>query len=232
MINAGLADFIGLVMGLVLTLLVFSYLVGDNPLFRFTIHLFVGVSAGFAGAVALRNVILPKVIFPLLDWSGGTVELTFALVPLILSLLLVGKLSTRFARVGNVAMAYLVGVGAATAIGGAVLGTLFPQVLASMNLLSAGSESTGGFMGGITALFSGLIALTGTLATLIYFHFSARSIPNGESLRHPVIETIARVGQVFIAVTFGVLFAGVYAASLSAFIERWNFIVSFVTSFF
>jgi hypothetical protein len=38
------------------------------------------------------------------------------------------------------------------------------------------------------------------------------------------------IGQFFIAVTFGVLFTGAYAATVSALIERlyfiWNFIVS------
>ena len=43
-----LADWIGALFGFILTLVVFSYLIGDNPVFRLTLHLFIGVSAGFA----------------------------------------------------------------------------------------------------------------------------------------------------------------------------------------
>ena len=55
----GWLDGIGAFLGFVLTLLIFSYLIGDNPLFRITVHIFIGVSAGFAAVIALENVILP-----------------------------------------------------------------------------------------------------------------------------------------------------------------------------
>jgi hypothetical protein len=42
-----------------------------------------------------------------------------------------------------------------------------------------------------------------------------------------MIEALGAMGQGFIAVTFGLLFAGVYMAALTAFIERvhasWSF---------
>ena len=41
-------EFIGLIVGFILTLLVFSYLLGDNPLYRIAIHLLVGTSAAYA----------------------------------------------------------------------------------------------------------------------------------------------------------------------------------------
>uniref|UniRef100_A0A7C4KI20 2-oxoacid dehydrogenase acyltransferase catalytic domain-containing protein n=1 Tax=Anaerolinea thermolimosa TaxID=229919 RepID=A0A7C4KI20_9CHLR len=45
--------------------MVFSYLWKDNALFRVAIYLFVGVSAGYVGAVACRQVLLPRLILPL-----------------------------------------------------------------------------------------------------------------------------------------------------------------------
>ena len=36
---------------LLLTLMVFSYLIGDNPLFRIAVYLFIGVSSGYAATV-------------------------------------------------------------------------------------------------------------------------------------------------------------------------------------
>jgi hypothetical protein len=39
---------------------------------------------------------------------------------------------------------------------------------------------------------------------------------------------MARVGKVFIAIAFGVLFAGVYSAALMALVERLYFIVDYL----
>ena len=224
-----MVDLIGAGLGFLFTLLVFSYVLGDNPLFRFTISVFVGVSAGFAGAVALRNVIFPDLLLPLLRvvllaMTGTTPppEDMLVLLPLFLSALLLMKMSRSLGRMGNVAMAYLVGVGAAAAIGGAVLGTLFPQLNASMNLMDLGAidiEQADFLTFGWEA-FSRLVALVGTLATLIYFHFGARAEPNAPPQRSPWIEFIGKLGQGFIAITFGMMFAGVYAAAVTALIER------------
>jgi hypothetical protein len=47
-----------------------------------------------------------------------------------------------------------------------------------------------------------------------------------------LIEILAVVGRFFIAVTFGVLFAGAYAAALTALVSRIYFIWSFIASLF
>ena len=50
----------------VITILILSYLIGDNPLFRAAVYIFVGVSAGYVAAVAWNQVLLPQVIQPVL----------------------------------------------------------------------------------------------------------------------------------------------------------------------
>ena len=52
-------------MAFLLTLFIFSYLIGDNPLFRIAVYIFVGVSAGYVAAVACRQVLWPDLFFPL-----------------------------------------------------------------------------------------------------------------------------------------------------------------------
>ncbi|MFH1906310.1 MAG: hypothetical protein ABIL11_02840 [Chloroflexota bacterium] len=200
------------------TLMVLSYLVGDNPLFRLAIHIFIGVSAGYAAAVAWHQVLSPKLIQPLL--FGGLLESILAIVPLLLGALLLMKLSPRTAWLGNPAMAFMVGAGAAVAVGGAVLGTLFPQILASINLFDLKTPER---------LFEGSIILIGTLTTLTYFHFGAKATPSGPQ-RGRLVDALGGIGQVFIAITFGVLFAGAYAAAMTALIERLNFLWTFIAS--
>jgi hypothetical protein len=220
-----LADLFGILIGFFFTLMVFSYILGDNPLFRLTLHLFIGVAAGYAAMVAIYSVILPRLVVPLLSDKPGEQLLT--LIPLLLSLLLLTKILPQVSRLGNISMAFLVGVGAAAAIGGAVTGTLFPQTTASINLFDLPSIQARGenlwFQ-----LVNGFIILLGTITTLIYFHFGTSSRLNKASNLRVGIESLGQIGQFFIAITFGVLFAGVYSAALSALIERLTFFVDFL----
>jgi hypothetical protein len=213
-----LGDFAPALVSFLLTLMVGTYIIRDNPLFRIALHLFIGVSAGYAGAVALNGVILPQIIGPFFQFfdGGGVDILILALPPLFLGLLLFTKLTNRLAWLGTPTMAFLVGVGAAAAVGGAVLGTLFPQVQAAANLVDI---ETG-------------IVLIGTIVTLVYFQFSVRAAPDETPQRNRIVEAVGWGGQVFIAVTFGVIFAGVYTSALTALIERVNFVLDFITLFF
>jgi hypothetical protein len=217
-------DFVTAIVSFIFTLSVLSYLVGDNPLFRLAIYIFIGVSAGYAAAVAWHQVLWSKLFMPLI--YGDTFERALALVPLLLGMLMLMKLSPRTARLGNPAMAFMVGAGASVAVGGAVLGTLFPQTQASINLfdLKAGGSVS-------ERIFEASIILVGTLTTLVYFHFSAKATPSGPQGSH-LVDILGGIGQVFIAITFGALFAGVYAAAMTALVERLSFLWSFIASFF
>lgn len=222
-------DLVGAVTGAILSLMVLSYLLGDNPAFRFAVHLFIGVSAGIAAAVAIRNVIIPQVLLPLFD-LGDPIGWLWTALLFILSVLVLMKLSPRFGRVGNVPMAYILGVGAAVIASGAVLGTIFPQVEAASDLFNLRTLPSDTPLNSLMSLINRIILIIGTLSTLAYFHFSARSRPNTPSQRFGIVEYAAGFGQFFIAVTFGVLFAGVLTAALAAWIDRWNFIVQLLDS--
>ena len=217
------ADVIGALIGFILTLLVFSYVIGDNPLFRMVTHIFVGVAVGYAVVLSWYSVIWPQMLLPLVVGSN---EARLALVvPILLALLLLFKVSSRFSAAGSLPLAYLVAVGAATAIGGAVLGTLFPQIAASVNLFDL---TTPDGQSVLLDLLEGGIVLIGAVSTLAYFHFGARPRPDRPPQRSPFIEFLAGIGKYFIAIALGAIFAGVLAASLSALVERITFLVDFL----
>jgi hypothetical protein len=222
-------DFIGSIIGFILTLMVFSYLLGDNGLFRLAVYILVGVSAGFVAVVAWYNVIWPQLIIPL--WSGDGTERGLLLIPLIMSILLIFKAFPRFSKLGTPVMAYLVGVGAAAAMGGAVLGTLIPQILATINQVNwrTMDSNTGSSM---LLLIDGLIFLVGAVSTLVYFQFGVRASGKSQGARSVYMDWIAQLGQFFITIALGVLFAGVFLSALTAFVERWQFIFYFLKSLF
>ena len=214
------------IVSFLLTLMILSYLIGDNPAFRVAVYIFVGVSAGYAAAVAWWQVLYPKLVVPLA--TGNVFQRLLPLVALVLGILLLMKLSPRTAWLGNGSIAFLVGVGAAVAVGGAVMGTLIPQTQATYKVFDLSSVDPKLWL---ERVFFGALMLIGTITTLVYFHFGAKSTPDGPQPNR-VVAILGRIGQVFIAITLGVLFAGVFAASMTALIERINFLWSFIASFF
>jgi hypothetical protein len=201
-----------------LTIFIFSYLFGDNFLFRIASYLFVGVSAGYIFVLVLFQVIIPRLIVPLQTYDFAEM-LVFIIPPLVGGALLLTKISPRMASLGTLPMAYLVGVGAAVAVGGAVFGTLIGQV--------AGTAKT------IVAAFGeGFIVLVGTICTLAYFQFSGSARPGRSGVRQPLVEGLATAGQVFIGITLGALFAGVYAAAMTALMERLAYLFTTIANLF
>jgi hypothetical protein len=207
-----------------------SYLIGDNPLFRAAVYVFVGVTAGYVAAVAVNEIILPLLIQPLASGAAFSNPALAAslVVPLLGSILLVFKAFPRLSQLGQLPMAYLVGVGAAVAIGGAILGTLLPQINATFNNFDV-DFAVARNNDPIFAMVQGVSILVGIIGTLAYFHFGASQKADGSVQRALPINVLSWVGRFYIAVTFGVLFAGVYIAALSALIERMDSIRGFFT---
>ncbi|MFQ5886612.1 MAG: hypothetical protein ACE5II_05205, partial [Anaerolineae bacterium] len=77
-------ELLGTWVAALLTLMVFSYLVSDNPLYRLAEHLFVGSALGYAIVVAIQDVLLPR----LSTLARDPVTYWHLFIPLLLGLLL------------------------------------------------------------------------------------------------------------------------------------------------
>ncbi len=198
------------------TVLVLSYIIGDSPAFRLAVHAFVGVAAGYVAATVFRQAVVDKLLLPL--FVGSPLDRTLMVFPMAMSILLLAKMSPQLEWLGRPVVAFLVGVGVATAVAGAVLGTLFPQIEASSAMFGQG-------LGGIA---SGALILLGTITTIAYFQFMVSKANAGN--RGKIMAFLALLGQVFIAITLGAIFAGVLTAALTAFVDRIQSIVLFLDS--
>ena len=212
-LQAGVSEFGGAIVGFLLTLFVFSYVLRDNPLYRLAVHLLVGVSAGYVVVIVVQDVLLP-VVETILDEPGRPATLVW-IVPLFLALLLLLKAIPRISWLGNSSMAVLIGVGAAVGLVGAIVGTLFPQVTARYG---------SGLVGLLIALLS--------ILTLAYFHFSGRASDDGTARLPPWFESVRTLGRIVITVTLAGLFAGVLGTSLVLLTERVGLFVELFTQIF
>ena len=215
-------DLISGLIGFLLTLMTLSYIIGDGPLFRIAVYIFIGVSAGYLTVVTVTEVIVPSLLAPFFDPETSVIAKSLLVFPLVLGGFMLMKVSPRFAQFGSPATAYLVGVSAAVVVGGAVLGTLIPQVSAATDPFSFGKSGAD--------MVTGALALIVTLFTLIYFQFSATRQMDGTIQRNRIIESAAWLGGIFVALTLGALFAGVYSAALTALVERVVSIFDFIFS--
>lgn len=208
-------DFIGGILGFLFTVALLSYLLGDNPIYRLALHTFVGVAAGYIALIVIYQVLTPRLIVPLT--SGDIDNAYLSVMPLVLFVFLILKLSPRTAALGNISIAYLVGVGTGVAVGGAVTGTLIPQI----RLTWLPGES----------FLNAVLILTGTIATLIYFQFWMRGeTSSGTAERVTPMRFLADVGQVFLVVTLGVIYAGMILSGIAIFSERLMAMVEWVSS--
>ena len=230
-------DFAGIIVAFTLTVCVLSYLIGDNPLYRIAVSLFVGAVAGYAVVVVVDTVIYPQILAPisvknLIDQQFGVIG--SAVIGLVLAVLLLLKLSRGglLNRLGSLSIAFMVGVGAAVAVGGSITGTLFPQVRATfLSVLPA--NQFGVFS--LESAVGNVIIIIGTLATLGSFYYGGRAQPGKAPERTLLGKPVAAVGQVFIGTAFGALYAGAVAASLAFFIQNlstlWQFAGPFIKPF-
>lgn len=221
-------DVLGTFISALLTIMVLSYLWRDNAAFRIATYAFVGVAAGYAGAVAWHNVLAPALVEPVLEQGLAVVSDLTVIVPWFLILLLAFKISPRLSKVGSVSTALMVGVGAAVVVGGAITGTLLPQSMAAMNTLSPAAVTPTTGETGLERTANVLILLLGTLSTLVYFRFSASRSQTGEKERTWLASAIAYVGRIFIAVTFGVMYAGVLMSTIIVLGQRLQELVDLV----
>ena len=208
-----------------LTLAVLSFTLGDNPVFRLAEYLFVGIAAGYAGAMTWNSALWPRLRLllgdPLGYWYYG---LFFAL-----GLLLLCRGCRSISVLGNLPLGVLFGTGAGLALGGALSGSLVPQLKAS--IVSVAPADYGEGLKGWAHAIDALLLVLGTIAAFSAFHFTKQGHgPLGE-LGNKVLQASGSVGRKLIMVAFGALLAGAALSFFAVLLGRLNFIASLAKFF-
>jgi len=219
-------ELIGPFIAALLTLMVFSYILGDNILFKLATHIFIGVAVGYALVVVWRQVFIPAL------FSDNIIRV---LAIIILCLLLFFKSrpvqGSLTSALGSIALAFVLGVGVALAIGGGLLGTLLPQTGAMLNIsVNPAHYPDTETEVGLVRWLNNIILLLGTLGTLFYFTFTVRSEGLLSGAREGVVRFFAGMGRLMIIFTVGVLFANVVSSRIALLVSRLQFLASLFTN--
>ncbi|MGI6368425.1 MAG: hypothetical protein ACOX2L_08760 [Anaerolineae bacterium] len=217
------AQLAGLALSALLTLAVLSYLWGDNPVYRASQYLMAGLTAGYAAALAWNHVLAPRlralITEPAEFWPYG------------LMLLLCGLLLARgwppLQRLSGLPLALMLGVGAALAVGGAIRGTLLPQMGAMIVSLSPARHAPG-ITGLAQALDAGFMLLV-TLTVLWVYRYRAPS-EGGSPLPRALVRGIDRTGRLLMLVVVAASLAGAALSYFAALRGRVDFMLDWLGS--
>ena len=189
-----------------LTLAILSVLYKDNPFYKLAEHLYIGVSAGYWLIYVAFFDVEPMLIDTFLTETG--LEKWIILVPAALGIIMLSRWFPKTAWLSRWPIAFTVGVGAGLGITANIQGYVVPQIQATLLPMT-------GF--NLVSL-NNLILVVGVVTTILYFYFSKP--------HKGVLGWAAKVGIVFIMISFGASFGYTLMARISLLIGRLYFLFS------
>ena len=213
----------------VLTLMVFSYVLGDIPLvsalYRSAVFIFAGMTAAFTLVVTYEGLILPylqDIQDTTSSWTtlGHAADVYIFFTALLFGLLLLLKPIHALTWLTNSVFAVVIVVGASVAAAGALSGTLFP-------LLHASAAIPDDIVTDFSALVDRLLIFVGAMTALFYFHYQVRANRDGLGQGSRLSQGFRHIGKAFIVTTLGAIYASTILTCLTILSERISFIFQF-----
>ncbi|GJM45218.1 MAG: hypothetical protein DHS20C21_20600 [Gemmatimonadota bacterium] len=215
--------------GALLTLMIFSFLYRDNPLYKFAEHLFVGVSAAYWMVQGYWQQIVPNLLAKLMPAqfesvvpaaAGQSPDLVY-LTPLILGILLLLRLVPSVAWLSRWSMAFIIGYTAGSNLTRYLVSDFILQIKKTLALpLVVLVDSSMPFhtLHSFMLSFSNIIIVVGIVCGLIYFFFSKEHTG--------LFGKASRAGIWVLMVAFGASFGYTVMARVSLLIGRLEYLLS------
>lgn len=194
-----------------LTLSIYSFLYRDNPLFKITENLYVGVAAAYTLQQQWYEVFLKEIVQPLQSPHEQTNlwYYTKIIVPAVLGILMFFRLSKRFSWLSRISFAFMVGVTAGLAIPRFVKSYIMIQ---SYDTIAPVVED-----GSSTLTWGSLVVIAAVVTVLFYFFFSVEH--KGKA------GIISKTGIYFLMVSFGASFGYTVMGRIALFLGRMRFLL-------
>jgi len=218
---------LGVIVGAGLTLIMYSFLYRDNPLYKVAENLYVGVALGYGAILTWRLSLKPEIVSPLFidppHWHAFWIELGRRIVPIILGVLLLTRLSRRYGWLSRYSYTLMVGWGAGLGIPVVAHSYILQQLQAAVKPLNdaVASTTSEGLLSALGAaalpVLGALVILVGTVSVLFYFFFSVEHKGVGGA--------VSRVGIWFLMISFGASFGYTVMGRVSLLIGRVQFLI-------
>tara|TARA_X000001036_G_scaffold121142_1_gene114689 strand:- start:1312 stop:2271 length:960 start_codon:yes stop_codon:yes gene_type:complete len=213
---------IGLWLSAIFTLFILSFLVGDNPAYKFAEAMVVGTSAGYVMVIGLWDVFVPLLLgklapgfvqsafLPGMDASGGMQFLY--IIPAILIIMLLFQLMPSGGWISRWPIAFFIGITAGYRMIGYVEADLVAQIKAGIVPLWITEGGSFAFW----PTFNACLLTIATLSAMVYFFFS---------IEHKgLVGKTARLGIWFLMITFGASFGYTVMGRIALLAARLEFL--------
>ena len=201
--GTGTADVVAAWIAAAATLVVLGGLLGERRLFGWSQHLLAGLATGLVAVFVILEVIVPRLISPLVEGGAGRAELWVGL-----ALVAVAAATPWLPRlVAAVPVSIALGALAAFGLGGAVIGTILPQLAAAI----ATNEGT------VTGTVTGVAAAGVSGLVLIGFLHGA---PRGRAL-----DAAAAAGRWLLVAGIGAWLGFLLLSRLVLLLDRIGFLI-------
>ena len=207
-------DIIGVWLLDLMTLCILSYLYGDNPFYKAAEHIFVGVSAGYIFAIMFWDTVWPNLFGRLMPGfvdAGFDFDATY-LIPLVLGIFMLCRLSPKLSRLSRISIAYIVGMAAGMKI----------YVFLNSDIIGQIQGTTINLNANIWSIFNQVIIIAGVISGLIYFFFSKEHKGS--------IGKISKIGIFFLMIKFGAAFGFTVMGRLALLIGRFEELILYSSS--
>ena len=213
-----------------LTLSIFSFLYGDNPLYRFSEHLFVGISAAYWMCYGFWSTIVGNVIPRTSETLSAWFEVPFKsfsphyFVPVFLGVILLLRLFPKLSWVSRWPLAFIIGTTAGLNLPRYLQSDFIQQMNNTFIPLLPDWQGFGHFFSSFSfsmesqliAILTNVVIFIGVLCGLIYFFFSKE--------HKGAFGAASRVGIWILMVTFGASFGYTVMGRISLLVGRISFL--------
>ncbi len=207
------------------TLAIFSFLIKENPFYRFFEHLFIGIAAGWGIVLTARNFLWPKIVLPLFGLdivkypdgsSSGEYNqlLLLYIFPILFGLLYYFIYSRRYNWLAKLVIGFSLGAGGGLAFEG-FFNQMLPQLESSFKPLVVLENGAIDWW----SSFDNCIFVFTLLAVMYYFFFSFKRTS-------PALQRIAGSGRWLMMVCFGAYFGSTVMARMALLVERLQFLLN------
>ncbi len=210
--------------GGVATLAIYSFLIKENPFYRFFEHLFIGIAAGFLPVYTIKSFFWPRVLEPMLGYHiqvypDGTptaeydTKILFYILPMLFGLLYYFIYSTRFSWLSKLVIGFSLGYSGGLAFKG-FFAEMVPQLTSSFKPLLVPGESGMDW----AMSFQNMFFVFTLLAVMYYFFFTFQR-------KSVAGDGVAASGRWLMMVCFGAFFGSTVMARMALLVERLQFLL-------
>jgi hypothetical protein len=191
-----------------ITLMLFSILYKENPLYRIAEHLYVGTSAAHGIVTTWNNTVKPALTsMP----SKGT---WWEIIPMVVGLMIYFNMYRPYAWVARIPMGFWIGYNAALVLSARQVIPFFNQMTSAIKPLVVMTKG----VFNLTQSINNILFVSIVLGVLIYFFFTVE--------HKGIFKYAANYGRLAIMIGFGASFGNTVMARISLLIGRLTFLFS------